>query len=116
MRPRRANHRSNFEETAEEMRGFMQRVEVDFSVLLDSDGAASHAWGVLAFPSSFLIDHQGRVRYSVDSAIAWDEEDVVGTIETLIAESAQQHGLDGTRPTATATEHSRVMEPSSKAH
>jgi thiol-disulfide isomerase/thioredoxin len=76
----------NFQESAEEMRAFMRQVEVDFPVLLDSDGAVSHAWGVFAFPSSFLVDRNGRVRYSVNSAIEWDEEAVIVLIDRLLAE------------------------------
>ncbi|MGB5736705.1 MAG: TlpA disulfide reductase family protein [Thiohalocapsa sp.] len=76
----------NFQESPETIRGFMQQVDVDFPVLLDLNGAVSRDWSVFAFPSSFLVDRSGRVRYSVNSAIAWDEPAVIETIDALVAE------------------------------
>lgn len=76
----------NFQESPETVRSFMQQVDVDFPVLLDADGAVSRDWRVFAFPSSFLVDRTGRMRYSVNSAIAWDELAVVETIDALVAE------------------------------
>jgi hypothetical protein len=39
---------------------------------------------VFAFPSSFLLDREGRVRYSVNSAIPWDEPGVMEVIDGLL--------------------------------
>lgn len=78
----------NFREGAEQVLGFMRRVHVDFPVLLDDDGRVSGDWQVFAFPSSFLVDRAGRVRYSVNNAIAWDDPEAVAVIEALVAEPA----------------------------
>jgi thiol-disulfide isomerase/thioredoxin len=74
----------NFQEGAEQVANFLRRVEVDFPVLLDRDGAVSAQWRVFAFPSSFLLDREGRVRYSVNSAIPWDEPGVMEVIDGLL--------------------------------
>jgi thiol-disulfide isomerase/thioredoxin len=74
----------NFQEGAEQVAGFLRRVDVDFPVLLDRDGAVSAQWRVFAFPSSFLLDREGRVRYSVNSAIPWDEPGVMEVIDGLL--------------------------------
>jgi hypothetical protein len=76
----------NFREGAALVQAFMHRVAVDFPVLLDEDGRTSRDWRVFAFPSSFLMDRAGRVRYSVNSAIAWDEPEAVRVIDSLVAE------------------------------
>lgn len=76
----------NFQESQDTIRNFMQQVHVEFPVLLDVDGAVSRDWRVFAFPSSFLVDRGGRVRYSVNSAIPWDEPAVIETIDALVAE------------------------------
>jgi thiol-disulfide isomerase/thioredoxin len=78
----------NFQEDVQSIREFMQRVEVEFPVLLDQNGLVSRAWQVIAFPSSFLVDAQGQVRWSVNSAIAWDEPEVFERIDTLIDDRA----------------------------
>ena len=74
----------NFQEGSEQVAAFLRRVDVDFPVLLDSDGQVSAQWRVFAFPSSFLLDREGRVRYSVNSAIPWDEPGVGAVIDDLL--------------------------------
>jgi thiol-disulfide isomerase/thioredoxin len=76
----------NFRESPAHVRDFMRRVAVDFPVLLDEDGAASTRWGVVAFPSSFLLDREGHIRYSVNTAIEWDSAEVKAVIDRLRAE------------------------------
>jgi thiol-disulfide isomerase/thioredoxin len=92
----------NFREPPATILDFMERVDVDFPVLIDADGAVARDWRVLAFPSSFLVDRRGRVRWSVNSAIPWDEPAVLALIDQLVAEPAP-----GTAPIAAgdATRH-----------
>ena len=42
-------------------------------------------WRVFAFPSSFILDRQGRIRYSVNTAIEWDTAEVRAVIDRLRA-------------------------------
>ena len=76
----------NFKESPAHILAFMERVAVDFPVLMDADGRVSGQWGVFAFPSSFILDHAGRVRYSVNTAIEWDAEEVHRVIDLLLEE------------------------------
>jgi thiol-disulfide isomerase/thioredoxin len=76
----------NFQESPQTIRAFMSRVDVGFPVLVDADGRVSRAWRVLAFPSSFILDRQGRVRWSVNSAIPWDEPAVFALVDQLVVE------------------------------
>lgn len=59
------------------------KVSVDFSILLDSNGKALQDWGVFAFPTSYVVDKAGQIRYALFGSIDWDTEDVVTKIERL---------------------------------
>jgi len=63
----------NFKESPETISAFLKSVQVDFPVLIDLDGRVSDSYEIFAFPSSFIIDAQGKMRYSVNAAIEWDE-------------------------------------------
>ncbi|WP_028485119.1 TlpA disulfide reductase family protein [Thioalkalivibrio sp. ALE17] len=76
----------NYQESAEHISAFMDEVQVDFPVLMDFDGRVAADWRVFAFPSSFILGRDGRVRYSVNSAIEWDDPDVINRVRTLMTE------------------------------
>ncbi|MET0010664.1 MAG: TlpA disulfide reductase family protein [Candidatus Thiodiazotropha sp. 6PLUC9] len=78
----------DFRETPEEMSTFLKQIPVDFPVLMDRDGLVSMDWQVFSFPSSFIIDRQGQIRYSANRAISWDSTEVVNTLNNLLTEQA----------------------------
>ena len=72
-----------------EFLGALQETQtaVTFPILLDRDGAALKGWRVFAFPTSFVIDKKGRIRYALFGAMEWDDESVVEKIRALVRES-----------------------------
>lgn len=76
----------NYQESAAHITDFMEEVRVDFPVLMDLDGKVAARWRVFAFPSSFVLDRAGVVRYSVNSAIEWDDPEVVAKLRALVGE------------------------------
>ena len=74
----------NYAEDRATVLDFMQKVEVDFPVLLDSDGAHARSWKVISYPSTFVIDMQGNIRYGVNAAIEWDSPELVEQLQALI--------------------------------
>ncbi len=74
----------DFQETPTVIARFLQRTPVDFPILLDHDGSAASAWGVFSFPSSFLVDADGRISHSVNRAIDWDTPEVRRLIDRLL--------------------------------
>lgn len=79
----------DFRESPEDIAAFTDRIPVNFPVLLDPDGRISLRWKVFSFPSSFLLDRQGRIRYSVNRAIDWGASDVIERVQALLAEPAE---------------------------
>jgi thiol-disulfide isomerase/thioredoxin len=75
-----------FREAEDDLTVFLQHTPVDFPVLMDRDGRTALAWQVFSFPSSFILDRRGRIRYAANRAIDWDSQDVWSVIERLLAE------------------------------
>jgi thiol-disulfide isomerase/thioredoxin len=76
----------NLGEPSATVREFMLSQRLDLTVLMDPAGQAVRDWRVYAYPTSYLIDKQGRIRYAVFGAIDWLDPVVVETIERLIVE------------------------------
>lgn len=73
-------------EEAEQVRAFLKRVPADFPVLLDPEGSVTAPWKIRAFPTSFLIDPEGRLHYGYFGGLEWDAEEVVELINGMLEE------------------------------
>jgi len=60
------------------------KMKRDFVVLMDKDGEALRSWKVFAFPTSYIIDTKGNIRYALYGALEWDEASVVEIIRRLL--------------------------------
>jgi len=77
----------NMAEDTDTIHEFLKnRVNVSFPILLDFDGKALKDWQVFAFPSSYVIDKKGKIRYALFGSILWDTPQVTVIIEKLLAE------------------------------
>lgn len=73
----------SYKDTEAIMNAFRKKVPIQFPVLMDRTGEVSKAWRVYAFPSSFLIDRTGRVRYSINTGAVWDAPDVLEKLREI---------------------------------
>ncbi|WP_455203577.1 TlpA disulfide reductase family protein [Kaarinaea lacus] len=62
------------------------KVSVDFPILFDYDGKALQAWQVFAFPTSYVVDKAGTIRYALFGGIDWDENTIVDKLSALAQE------------------------------
>ena len=76
----------NVKESEETIWKFHKLVKVDFPMLLDRDGRASEEWQVVVYPSSFLVDASGEIRYQVTGMMEWDSQEVIKVIEEMVDE------------------------------
>jgi len=74
----------NFGETRLRVAEFVKHEAVSFPILLDPNRDAPRAWRVRVLPSSFLVDRDGRARYSIIGEIDWAGVDAVNTIRELL--------------------------------
>ncbi|MET0046301.1 MAG: TlpA disulfide reductase family protein [Sedimenticola sp.] len=73
-------------ESVERVEAFLKKVPADFPVMLDPEGATVKAWKLRAFPTTFLIDGEGRIRYAYFGGLEWDTPEVVTLIEKILEE------------------------------
>lgn len=74
-------------EKAPEVTQFVKTMNIGFPILLDPTGEVYHAWKVYVYPTNFLIDAGGRIRYGSYGAINWDEARPRTIIESLLDEA-----------------------------
>ena len=76
----------NVSEGRNRVAAFVERNDIRFTVLLDSEGEASRAWQVRVFPTSYLIDASGRVRYRAVGPVDWDGGEALEAVRRLLSE------------------------------
>lgn len=76
----------NVGESPEEIRAFLKQVPVGFPILLDAEGENLKPWQVFAFPTSYVVDKQGRLRLGLFGPIEWDSPETVAKLEALLNE------------------------------
>lgn len=74
----------NYAEDKKTILEFMKKVKVEFPVLLDKDGSFAKQWNVITYPSTFVIDKNGKIKYGVNAAIEWDDPEFIQKIKSLL--------------------------------
>ena len=81
----------NVKESSSKVWKFMKLLNVTFTTLLDSKGEAAEAWDVQIYPTSYLIDADGRMRYVAYGPVDWDSDDIIERIESLLPGAKAVH-------------------------
>ena len=61
----------NFKESPRTISQFKEQIQLQLPVVIDADGALAKTYGVRIFPSTVLIDSQGKVRSVVRGNLDW---------------------------------------------
>lgn len=76
----------NMGETRAEVEQFVSEVKPEFTILLDEEGKSITDWQVFAVPSNFIIDPQGKIRYTLFGGVDWDDQTLINKIKALAKE------------------------------
>ena len=74
----------NVEESPGTVWKFATKVQIKFPLLLDREGQTANDWGIDIYPTSFLVDPQGRVQYVAYGPRHWDTPEMIQAIDNLI--------------------------------
>jgi thiol-disulfide isomerase/thioredoxin len=77
----------NYGEMAERVRPFVEKEGLALRVLLDPQKDAGREWGVGGLPMTFLVDANGRARYSAFGELDWSAGEAFRRVEKLVAEA-----------------------------
>ncbi|WP_051678579.1 TlpA disulfide reductase family protein [Thiomicrospira pelophila] len=76
----------NLAEQAKDFEPFLKANPVNFPVLLDPQGQAIKDWRIMAYPTTYLIDKQGQIRYALFGGTEWDQPHHIERIQQLLNE------------------------------
>lgn len=74
----------NIREGAARIEPFVRKVGIGFPIVRDTDGAVTRAWGVGVFPTSFIVDRGGAIRYALVGESEWTTPEVLSRIRPLL--------------------------------
>ncbi|UQB42913.1 TlpA family protein disulfide reductase [Thiomicrospira microaerophila] len=74
----------NLAEHPEDFAEFLTQNPVNFPILLDPQGLAIQNWRIIAYPTTYLIDQQGKIRYALFGGTEWDQPHHIQVIQQLL--------------------------------
>jgi len=74
----------NMAEPDANVRAFLSKMKMDFPVPMDRDCAVLKSWRVFVFPTSFVLDTEGRIRLGVFGEVEWDSPEVMARVVGLL--------------------------------
>jgi thiol-disulfide isomerase/thioredoxin len=76
----------NVNQTRTTVKRFLQKVAIDLTVVMDTSAKTAESWKVDFYPSSFIIDKSGYLRFFAIGKVDWDQTAIVDVIHRLITE------------------------------
>jgi thiol-disulfide isomerase/thioredoxin len=80
----------NHQEGEARIRSFLKKVPLEFTIVRDTDGAVTRAWKARIFPSSYVVDGEGKIRYVLAGSTDWESPDAMKQIQALLPSADQK--------------------------
>lgn len=64
-------------EELKDIQTFLEHVPAEYPVLVDTSSSLTEPWQLQAFPSTYIIDRQGQLRYQYFGGLEWDEPELI---------------------------------------
>ena len=64
---------------------FSENHPMDFTVLMDKNGAVSQHWQVAGFPTTFIVNPEGKVVHQFVGGREWDEKNMLDSVRSVAA-------------------------------
>jgi len=74
----------NVGEEPQVVANFVDSLDLDLTVLIDTDGTITRDWGVFAYPSTFLVDPDGHITHVRYGEAVWTDPEIVSIIEAAL--------------------------------
>ncbi len=74
----------NLREGAARIEPFVQKTGIRFPIVRDTDGAVAKAWGVGVYPTSYIVDRAGAIRYVLVGESEWTTPAILSRIRPLL--------------------------------
>jgi hypothetical protein len=74
----------NHRETDATIQRFLAQLPLGLTILRDTDGGASQAWGAQVFPTTVGVSARGQAVFSVFGEVDWDAEPARGWVAALL--------------------------------
>jgi len=73
----------NVGESAGEIERFIEQVQVDFPLPMDTNSQVVQAWPVRGLPTTFVVDPEGRLAYKAAGEREWDDPALLDLVRDL---------------------------------
>ena len=77
----------NYGEGSAKITSFLEKQKISLPVLLDPEKQAAAEWRAGGLPMTFLVDAEGRVRYSAFGECDWSEGEPFRVVQNLVSEA-----------------------------
>ena len=78
------------EHNVEQVKRHLRLFHIDYSVVVDNDGANWNRWGLQAWPTLFVVDGEGKIRYRWEGELNYNdrggEAQIAKVLDALLAQ------------------------------
>ena len=74
----------NLQESAHQVKRFLDEEKLTFPVLLDKDGYTGSVYGARSIPTTYLIDREGKIFARAIGAREWDSPEIMSVFRDIL--------------------------------